>query len=185
MKVVLAQLNPIVGDIKGNVKMIFNTLSRCRKDSPDLVVFPELFTTGYPPRDLLERPWFIQRAQEAIDEIVNISQNHPETGILFGAPLPTKKDTGRGLYNSALLVYRGETILTQHKSLLPTYDVFDEARYFDPGPESQTVPFKGEKLGISICEDAWNDPELWLRRQYSYNPIEILAKKGATILVNI
>lgn len=185
MRVTIAQLNPVVGDIQGNLNRIIDTLSRGSKDSSDLIVFPELFITGYPPRDLLERPWFIEKAQEAIDKIVNVSENHLEAGILFGAPLPTKKDTGRGLYNCALLIHQGKILLKQHKSLLPTYDVFDEARYFDPGPENQTVPFKGEKLGISICEDAWNDPELWLRRQYSYDPIDTLAKKGATILVNI
>lgn len=184
MRFTIAQLNPVVGDIQDNLNRIVDTLSRGSKESSDLIVFPELFITGYPPRDLLERPWFIERAQEAIGKIVNISENHREAGILFGVPLPTKKDTGRGLYNSAVLIHQGKILLTQHKSLLPTYDVFDEARYFDPGPENQTVPFKGERLGISICEDAWNDPELWLRRQYSYDPIDTLAKKGATILIN-
>jgi NAD+ synthase (glutamine-hydrolysing) len=185
MRVSIAQLNPVVGDIEGNIKKMVDTLYLCGKDSTDLIVFPELVITGYPPRDLLERPWFIERSQKAIGELVGVSKEYPQTGIILGAPLPTEKDAGRGLYNSALLIHGGKILLRQHKSLLPTYDVFDEARYFDPGSDNQVVPFKGESLGISICEDAWNDPELWLRRQYSYDPIEVLAQKDATVLINI
>jgi NAD+ synthase (glutamine-hydrolysing) len=185
MKITIAQLNPIVGDIRGNLKKITDTLSWCRKETPDLVVFPELFITGYPPRDLLERSWFIRSAQKAIEELIRVSKEYPQTGMVLGTPLPTNKDTGRGLNNTALLIHGGKILLRQPKSLLPTYDVFDEARYFDPGTDNRVVTFKGETLGISICEDAWNDPELWLRRQYSYDPIEVLAQKGATVLINI
>jgi NAD+ synthase (glutamine-hydrolysing) len=185
MKITIAQLNPVVGDIEGNVKKIVDTLYLCGKDSTDLVVFPELVVTGYPPRDLLERPWFIQSSQKAIEELIGLSKEYAQIGIILGAPLPTGKNTGRGLYNSALLIHSGKVLLRQPKSLLPTYDVFDEARYFDPGSGNRVVPFKGEKLGISICEDAWNDPQLWLRRQYSYDPIEVLAERGATVLINV
>jgi NAD+ synthase (glutamine-hydrolysing) len=185
MKITIAQLNPVVGDIEGNVRKIVDTLYLCGKDSTDLVVFPELVVTGYPPRDLLERPWFIQSSQKAIEELIGLSKEYAQIGIILGAPLPTGKNTGRGLYNSALLIHSGKVLLRQPKSLLPTYDVFDEARYFDPGSGNRVVPFKGEKLGISICEDAWNDPQLWLRRQYSYDPIEVLAERGATVLINV
>jgi NAD+ synthase (glutamine-hydrolysing) len=185
LKISIAQLNPIVGDIQGNLKKITQTLSECRRESPDLVVFPELFITGYPPRDLLERPWFIRQVQTAVDTLVKASREFPETGILVGAPLPTGKDAGRGLYNSALLIHQGRILLEQHKSLLPTYDVFDEARYFDPGSDNQVVSFREETLGISICEDAWNDPQLWLRQPYSFDPIQVLAEKKATFFVNI
>jgi NAD+ synthase (glutamine-hydrolysing) len=99
--------------------------------------------------------------------------------------LPSGKNIGKGLYNCALLIYQGKVIFSQHKSLLPSYDVFDEARYFDPGVDLQTVSFKGETLGISICEDAWNDPELWPRQAYRFDPIDVLAKKGASIFINI
>nr|HID59595.1 NAD+ synthase [Desulfobacterales bacterium] len=185
MKITVAQLNPVIGDIQGNLAKILNTLSQCSSDSTDLLIFPELFLAGYPPRDLLERSWFIRKIEEAIHELTKISMKCPEMGILFGAPLPTGKEIGKGLYNSALLIYRGKRLTTQHKSLLPTYDVFDEARYFDPAPEIHTVSFKGETLGISICEDAWNDPELWLRRNYPFDPMQVLAEKGATIFINI
>lgn len=185
MKVTIAQLNPVIGNIDGNLMKIMNTLSQCTEDSPDLVVFPELFLTGYPPRDLLEKSWFIEKAQKAVHELMEISTKYPQTGILIGLPQLTGKNTGRGLYNSALLLYQGQILITQHKSLLPTYDIFDEARYFDPAIEIGIVSFKGEMVGISICEDAWNDPELQFRQNYSFNPIEVLAKKGATIFINI
>lgn len=185
MKITIAQMNPTVGDIDGNLKKIKDTLEYCVGVSTDLLVFSELFLVGYPPRDLLERPWFIAKVEKSIQEIKEISKQYPETGILFGAPVNSGKDSGHGLYNSALLIYNGETISKQHKSLLPTYDVFDEARYFDPAPGIETVPFKDEMLGISICEDAWNDPEIWIKRNYSFDPIEQLHKKGATVFVNI
>jgi NAD+ synthase (glutamine-hydrolysing) len=186
MKITFAQMNPVVGDIKGNLSKIVSILSQCSKDLPDLVVFPELCLVGYPPKDLLERPWFIERAQRAADELIKVSTKYPQTGILLGIPLPTLRSEGKGLYNSALLIYQGRILSRHHKSLLPTYDVFDEARYFDPAPEIHTVSFKGETLGISICEDAWNDPALWPKRRiYTFEPIEVLAKKGAALFINI
>jgi NAD+ synthase (glutamine-hydrolysing) len=185
MKITLAQLNPTIGDIHDNLSKVTQTLSQCRKDSPDLVVFPELFLVGYPPRDLLERPSFIAKTQEAIQELLQVSKNYPQTGIIVGAPQPSQQPTGKGLHNSALLFSRGELLLAQHKSLLPTYDVFDEARYFDPGVEDPVVKFKDKTLGISICEDAWNDPTLWHRCTYSYDPIEVMAEQGASLIINI
>jgi NAD+ synthase (glutamine-hydrolysing) len=185
MKITLAQLNPTVGDIRGNVAKVKQTLSQCSKHSPDLVVFPELFLVGYPPRDLLERPSFIARTEEAIQELLEVSHKYPQTGIIVGAPQPGQLSTGKGLHNSALLMYQGRLLFTQHKSLLPTYDVFDEARYFDPAADDPVVEFKGQTLGISICEDAWNDPALWHRPTYSYDPIEVLAQKGADLIINI
>lgn len=186
MKVIVAQLNPVIGDIPGNLEKVRNTLSQCCKEAPDLVVFPELFLVGYPPRDLLERPWFIERSQLGVEKVLPLSKEYPGIGIILGAPLPSGKCSGRGLYNSALLICDGKVLQSQHKSLLPTYDVFDEERYFDPAPEIQPVSFKGEKLGISICEDAWNGPELWPRAKvYTLDPMEILARKGATLFINI
>jgi len=186
MKVTIAQLNPTVGDINGNISKIIETLARCRDQEPDLVVFPELFLVGYPPKDLLERPWFIEKAQQAIQELAQTSLKYPQTGILFGAPLPSGKDIGKRLYNSAVLIFQGRIHSVHHKSLLPTYDVFDERRHFDPAPAINTVDFKGERLGLSICEDAWNDPELWpTGTLYPFDPIETMARQGATLFVNI
>ncbi len=185
MKITLAQLNPTIGDIRGNLAKVRQTLSHCSKDSPDLVVFPELFLVGYPPRDLLERPSFIARTEEAIQELLQVSQKYPQTGIIVGAPQPGQQATGKGLHNSALLIYQGRLLFTQHKSLLPTYDVFDEPRYFDPASDDPVVEIKERTLGISICEDAWNDPTLWHRPTYSYDPIEVMAEKGADLIINI
>lgn len=185
MKLTLAQLNPTIGDIQGNLVKVEKTLARCSKDQPDLVIFPELFLVGYPPRDLLERPAFIARTQAAIEELLKISQNFGQTGIILGAPQPSQQPTGKGIHNSALLIYQGELIFTHHKSLLPTYDVFDEPRYFEPGLEHPVVKFKDSILGISVCEDAWNDPALWPRRTYHHDPIEAMAKKGAKLIINI
>ncbi len=185
MRVALAQLNPVIGDYAGNVAKIEHTLAGCAADAPDLVVFPELFLCGYPPRDLLERTWFIQQARDALQQVLVLSERYPHTGILVGAPLPTDRATGKGLNNSALLIEGGRLLLRQDKSLLPTYDVFDEARYFDPATATAVVPFHGERLGISICEDAWTDPELWLRPPYDSDPIARLAADGATLMLNI
>jgi NAD+ synthase (glutamine-hydrolysing) len=186
MKVTIAQLNPIVGDINGNISKVIQAMAQCHDQEPDLVVFPELFLVGYPPKDLLERPWFIEKVQQAIQELARISVRFPQTGILFGAPLPTGKDVGKRLYNSAVLIFQGRILSVHHKSLLPTYDVFDERRHFDPAPEINTVGFKEERLGISICEDAWNDPELWPKGTlYPFDPIETMARQGATLFINI
>ncbi len=183
MKITAAQLNPVVGDIEGNMSKITQVLKQHRNS--DLVVAPELFLVGYPPRDLLERPWFIEKTRQAIKRIQKISEEFPDTGLLMGAPWPAH-GTGKKLYNSALLIHRGSILFTQHKSLMPNYDVFDEARYFEPAPEIKPVDFKGEKLGISICEDAWSDAEFWPQgKVYSLDPIDILAQKGATLLINI
>ncbi|MDK2897628.1 MAG: hypothetical protein PWP04_1748 [Candidatus Atribacteria bacterium] len=185
MRIKMAQLNPTVGDIEGNKEKIIEVLSQ-ENDVPDLVVFPELFLSGYPPRDLLEKPWFIKRVQAVIEELRKISERHGKTGILLGAPLQREDGGIRDLYNSALLLYQGKIQAVQHKSLLPTYDVFDEARYFEPAREVRPIPFKDEVLGISICEDAWNDPELWPRgRMYTFDPIAVLAQKGATLFLNL
>jgi NAD+ synthase (glutamine-hydrolysing) len=186
MKITMAQANPVVGDILGNMARLVETWARSAADGSDLVVFPELYLVGYPPKDLLERPWFIEKAQAAVTELMDVSRSHPGTGLLVGVPAPTRLDIGKRLYNAALLIHDGRLLLEQHKSLLPTYDVFDERRYFSPAPEIETVAFKGETLGISICEDAWNDPDSWPSgRLYATDPIAILAGRGATLLINI
>jgi len=184
MKIVLAQLNPTVGDISGNLAKLAQTLSGCPA-AADLVVFPELFLVGYPPRDLLERPAFIRKSQEALEEVARLSGKYANLGILVGAPRPTDRERGKGLANAAFLFFQGKLIFTQDKSLLPTYDVFDETRHFDPAREIRVAPFKGEMLGISICEDAWCGEESWCRHFYERDPMEALANASSTILFNL
>ena len=181
MKVTLAQLNPTIGDYAGNLAKIEQTLAAHgapASEAPDLVVFPELFLTGYPPRDLLERAWFIQQGREAVEKLLALSRTVPQRAILVGVPLPTGRPNGKGLYNAALLIQDGRVRFQQNKSLLPTYDVFDEARYFDPAQTIATVALGDEILGITICEDAWTDPELWLRMPYDRDPVAELAAGG-------
>jgi NAD+ synthase (glutamine-hydrolysing) len=184
MRITLAQLNPVVGDVTGNLARVTDTLARLN-GATDLIVFPELFLVGYPPRDLLEKPSLIRRAEEALDRLVRLSADYPATALLVGAPRPSGLSVGKGLYNAALLIQAGELVFQQNKILLPTYDVFDESRYFDPGPEIRPAPFLGERLGLSICEDAWADPQQWCSRLYDTDPIAALARQGATVLINI
>jgi NAD+ synthase (glutamine-hydrolysing) len=184
MKITLAQLNPIVGDVSGNLKKVSATLEQYAAET-DLIVFSELFLVGYPPRDLLEQPALIEATQAAVQELLQVSRSFPQTALLVGAPMPTGLDTGKGLNNCALLICGGEILFRQNKSLLPTYDVFDETRHFAPAADVEVFPFQGEKLGISICEDAWYDPELWSRCLYAFDPMQVLAQKGATLLINI
>ena len=197
MRITIAQLNPTIGDMVGNLDKLELALNFAGRDASDLLVLPELYLVGYPPRDLLERKWFITRANEAIADLLTISTRFAEIGIIVGVPTENTESTGRPLHNSALLIKDGEVLFTQHKSLLPTYDVFDEARYFESGAKSvnvsdetlisgiRTFKYIDETLGISICEDAWNDPELWTSRNYDIDPIKVLADKGATVMINI
>ena len=186
MKIALCQLNPKVGDFEGNVSRALAALGRIGSAEPDLVVLSELFLTGYPPQDLLEKSWFLEKQDRALEELANVTRHGPDIGLVTGAARPSPLETGRGLYNAAVLVHRGEVVFTQAKSLLPTYDVFDEARYFDTAPDVEVFPFKDEVLGLSICEDAWSDPALWPGRlMYAQDPIAMLAQKGATVLINV
>ena len=184
MKITLAQINPVVGDIAGNVEKITDIVSDAAADGPDLIVFPEMCLTGYPPKDLVERPAFIAQAAGALKSIEEWSAKHGGTGIIVGLPMASEGG-GKGVVNVAALVADGETVHRQLKSLLPTYDVFDEARYFDAADSIEPAEFKGEKIGLSICEDAWNDPELFSHRPYDIDPVAVLAEKGATIMINI
>ncbi len=184
MKIAVAQLNPTVGDISGNLEKIERVVTGL-ESGVDLAVFPELFLTGYPPRDLVEKGWFNRRVSEALDRVAGLSDRFPATGILLGAPVASGLKIGKGVYNAALLFSGGEIVHRQAKTLLPSYDVFDESRYFDPARKQAVFPFKSETVGITICEDAWNDPEYWPRQYYPENPIRNLAEKGATLLINI
>ena len=185
MRIAIAQLNPTVGDFDGNLTKVKEAVELVRDQKPDLVVFPEMFLTGYPPQDLLERRWFVDSALAALKELRGFSKSVPNIGILVGTISPGEHDSGKGLHNSAVLLGAGETLGTTHKALLPTYDVFDEARYFDGAKDTSVVRFGGETLGISICEDAWNDPTLWHGPAYDFDPIERQVAAGATVLINL
>ncbi|MDD5644982.1 MAG: NAD+ synthase [bacterium] len=187
MKIVMAQMNPVVGDVPGNLSRIEKTLKRFRSSKPDLVIFPELFVTGYPPRDLLTSRWFVNLTLKANEKLLKISKKHKNTGILAGTINAAKKTAGKTLYNSAVLCHNGRLIASVHKTLLPAYDVFDETRYFRPARRIQPVLFKNKKLGITICEDAWNAGKTSARggERYSINPVKILAEQKADMIINL
>lgn len=183
MKIALCQINPIIGDIKGNKDKIINGYKRGVELDADLVIFPELSLCGYPPLDLVEKEEFRIALSEASNQIAEITG---ETGLLFGSITEDYEDNiGTGIYNSAVLCYKGRIQFIQNKTLLPNYDVFDEVRYFEPAKDVFIHEFKGKKLGISICEDIWNDDDYWKNRRYPIDPVKKLVKKGAEILINI
>ncbi len=186
-RITLAQINPIIGDIPNNVDLIRQACKQAANDRSDLVVFPELCITGYPPRDLLERTDFITQVTQAIAVIESkISTLYPTMGIIIGAPSLNPNAGGKRLYNSAFIISNGKTIGIQHKGLLPSYDVFDELRYFEPATAWKPIDFKGEKIGILICEDAWSNKKYWHSSvHYTDNPLQELAKEGTTLLISI
>lgn len=186
MKVSIAQINPLIGALEENSKKILNIYKNEAQKGSDLVVFPELSLWGYPPLDFLERKWLIENSERVIKEMAKFTKRFTNTALLFGAPRPTFKKSGRGLYNSAIVLYQGEIIFQQNKSLLPNYDVFEEERYFDKAENIEIFEFKNEKIGVSICEDAWYHAVSWEHRLlYEKDPINELYKKGATLLINL
>jgi NAD+ synthetase len=183
MKIAVCQYNPIIGDLKGNASKIIDGYNKAISDGADLVVFPELFLCGYPPLDLVERKEFRDAVKSTSLEIAAQTKN---IGLLFGTITEDYEDKiGTGVYNSAVLCYDGKIQFTQSKTLIPNYDVFDEVRYFESAKEVFVHEFKGEKLGISICEDIWNDADYWKHRRYPIDPVQELVKKNAGILINI
>ena len=185
VKLALAQINPTIGDFPGNVRQIVERGIAGHESGADLVIFPELAVCGYPPADLLEKPSFLARAQEALTEIAEKVTATREVTLLVGCPTPAPNATGKRVMNSAVLIRNGRVEFIQSKMLLPYYDVFDEQRYFAPAPSQSLYEFAGERIAITICEDAWNDKDFWRQRRYSVDPVENLVHQGATLILNI
>ncbi len=181
MKIALAQLNPTVGDITGNSDRIREQLERASDRGAELVVFPELCIIGYPPKDLLLKPAVVEECVEAVEALADACRG---IAAIIGYPCPADTAQGRTLYNAAALCADGRILHRHVKSLLPTYDVFDETRYFEPGPRVDVTPFHGMRLGVSICEDLWNEREVFSRQLYHDNPIDELAAHGAQLFIN-
>ena len=182
MKIALCQINPIIGNLNYNKDKIVKGYERGVKENADLVIFPELSLVGYPPLDLVEKEEFRKAVNDKINELAAITS---QVGLLFGAITEDNDLIGTNIHNSAVLCYNGKVQFVQPKSLIPNYDVFDEMRYFEPAKEVFVHDYKSEKLGISVCEDIWNDADYWYRRRYEVDPVEELRKKGATVLINI
>lgn len=187
MKIALAQINTTVAALEDNVAKIKDFGARAVSMGADLVVFPELTVMGYPPRDFLESEEFNARTRRATEELTKSSGEWVRgAGALFGTVLPKREGGVKGLSNVALLVENGRIVTTYEKVLLPSYDVFDEMRYFDSAPGSQAVVYGGKTIGITICEDVWNDKDFWMEnRIYTRDPVAEMAGQGMNLLLNI
>jgi NAD+ synthase (glutamine-hydrolysing) len=181
MKIGLAQLNYMIGDFNGNFEKMKLAIEKAINENTDLLVFSELCVCGYPPRDFLEFHHFIHECETVIHKLAAAAGN--KLAIVVGAPSKNPNKNGKDLYNSAYFIEYGEVKYIAHKTLLPTYDVFDEYRYFEPNHTFDIVEYKGEKIAISICEDIWDTGEV--NPLYKINPIAELAKLEPTILLNL
>lgn len=179
MKIVISQLNYVIGDIDGNTSKILEDISKARKENTDLIIFSELAVCGYPPKDLLDYPNFIDRCEIAVKRI---GENSSNIGVIFGAPSWSNLDRGKKLYNSAYFFENKKLLKRIDKTLLPTYDVFDEYRYFEPNEIFECISFRGEKLAITICEDLWNIDD---QKMYKLIPMDELQKDNPTLMINL
>jgi NAD+ synthase (glutamine-hydrolysing) len=182
MKIAMAQINTTVGDINGNRDKVLQVMEKTKAMGANIVAFPELCLTGYPPRDLLGLHGFVESNLRALQEIAARSD---DMGVIIGFADRNPKREGRTCYNSAAFLAAGKIQAIIHKTLLPTYDVFDEERYFERAEGVRLVNFGGRTLGISICEDAWNSEDFWPRPLYVTDPIRNQVEKGANLLINI
>ncbi len=181
MKIAIAQLNPTVGDLDNNIAKIKKMVQKAVAEKAELIIFPELAVTGYPPRDLLIYKAFIEFVTEKFTaEILPLSE---KINIIAG--LPQKEEGGHRLFNSALHLHQKQIVSVHHKTLLPNYDVFDESRYFIPAPRCIHALIGGKKTAVTICEDIWNDKDFFARRNYNEDPLAELCRTEPSLLINI
>ncbi len=186
MRIALAQLNFIIGDFEYNYSKIVEAINKAKKVNADLIVFSELAVCGYPPHDLLEHKWFVEKS---ITYINKIAHHCDEVAAIIGGPSFNPDDEGKILFNSAYFLENGKIRSIHHKTLLPTYDIFDEYRYFEPNKSFELVQFKGKKLALTICEDLWDDPPpvyaFGRSKLYTVSPMKELMKLGPDLVINI
>lgn len=179
MKIALAQQNYHIGNFEVNSLKIIAAIAEAKRAGADLVVFSELSVCGYPPRDFLEFDDFVR---QSLDAVHRIAQETQDIAVLLGAPAPNPQAEGKNLFNAAYFLHNKEVRQVVHKTLLPTYDIFDEYRYFEPAKSWQLIPYKGKKLAVTICEDIWDlkdDP------LYNLNPMDMLQKQGPDLMINL
>jgi NAD+ synthase (glutamine-hydrolysing) len=183
VKIALGQINPTIGDFSGNSRKIIECSRQAHSLGAGMVLFPELAVCGYPPRDLVEKPAFVARNQQVVNEIA--AAVPPEISVVCGFVSRAKVDAGKPVMNSAAVLRGGVVEFVQSKMLLPTYDVFDEMRYFEPAESQKVLAVDNRKLALTICEDAWNDKHFWHRRLYRVDPVDELLHAGANLVLNI
>ncbi len=184
MRIALGQINTTVGDLAGNVDLMIRFTRRAAEAGADMIVFPELSVTGYPPRDLVEKPTFAERSEQGLQRLA-LETAGMKTAVVCGYVARSDSTTGKRTANRAAVLRGGRVVFEQTKMLLPTYDVFDEARYFVPGDSQSTFSVGGMPIALTVCEDAWNDKQFWERRLYSRDPVEELVRGGGKLLVSI
>jgi len=182
VKIALGQINPTVGDFSGNASKITDFSRRAQQAGAGLILFPELSVCGYPPRDLVERSSFVVRNRESAEHIAAQTRG---IAVICGLVTPAESDAGKSVMNSAALLMDGKIAFIQSKMLLPTYDVFDEMRNFAPAKSQELFSFCGNRMALTICEDAWNDKQFWQKRLYTIDPVEALIKNGGNFVLNI
>ncbi len=182
MKIAIAQINPVIGDFKHNSRRIKYYTDKARTLSCDLVVFSELTVSGYPPRDLLEKNDFVDTNIAYLNDLISSISG---IGVICGFVDKNPDDEGNRLFNSAVLFENGKILHKVNKRLLPTYDIFDERRYFEPGTKVVSFPYKEHRIGLTICEDVWNDKDAIKKRVYHLNPVLLMIEDGADLIINI
>jgi NAD+ synthase (glutamine-hydrolysing) len=186
MKIAIAQINPIIGDLSGNAQKILEMSQQAASENVRLLLTPELSICGYPPRDLLLNPSFVEAMDNTLQKL---AEDLPANlAVLLGTVVKNSQahiTGGKNLFNSIALLENGKIQQIFHKRLLPTYDVFDEKRYFEPGLQANYFKLDDLNIGVTICEDLWNDEEFWGKRSYAVNPIADLANLGVDLIVNL
>lgn len=181
MRIALAQINPTVGDFSGNLAKITERMDQATAQQAELVIFPELAVSGYPPADLLEKQSFLCHAKDSLAKIAALTRGKDRPAVLVGAPLPCEGPGHKRARNVAAVLEDGELRFLQQKMLLPFYDVFDEQRYFEPATHQSLTVIKGQPVAITVCEDAWNDKSFWPRQNYPQDPVEELMKQWGAL----
>ncbi len=184
MRIALAQINPTVGDLTGNVDRMARAARDAAGRGAEVVIFPELSITGYPPRDLVEKPSFLDRSERELERLAHETADL-DVSVICGYVARSQAETGKRALNSAAVLEKGQVAFRQSKMLLPNYDVFDEARYFRPAERSSLCTLRGTKVALTICEDAWNDRQLWKQRLYQRDPVEELFEAGGELMICI
>jgi NAD+ synthase (glutamine-hydrolysing) len=186
MRITIAQLNYHIGNFSRNKELICNAIGKAKEEESDLIIFSELCISGYPPLDLLDRLDFIEKCNLAIMEIAGKCNG---ITAIVGSPTLNKRPEGKKLFNSALVLSEGRIVFSANKALLPTYDIFDEYRYFEPENSFSVFPFMGKKIALTVCEDLWDeqpfDNEFEKSRLYTVSPMEELARQDPDMIINI